>query len=116
MTAPVPLREETVHLWDGMVLAPVRALRWEEFALVQNREGGWVIAHVPSGAWFAGVFRTVNLAAAAAVDIRRLRNDWTDTSPEMMARLDAPVLEIIGRYGRRVSVPDDYTRDERWPT
>lgn len=65
----------------------------------------WAIVHLPSGLRAAKDFQSIELAAAAMVEIARLRNDWSCIEEDDAGReTAAKVREIIRRIDPRADV------------
>lgn len=96
-----------IKLWSGT--ETVHGHRYQEFAVHRLASEGmfdpWRISHLPSGHVAGKEFPTLEQAAAAMIEIAKLRNDWAVVQQDdLSARLRAQVIEVVERHGGFVPV------------
>lgn len=81
------------------------ALCYRDFG-VNNGRLGYRITHLPSGAAFPWYFKQEIAALHSAVEIDRLRNNWSHLEGEdVNEKLAQQINRIVGRYGGELKPP-----------
>lgn len=109
------LSQETVEIQRRKppLVRRVPAHRYGDFAVHRNEsmdlfKQDWAITHLPTGRLLADNFRTFERAAAAMIDVARIRNDWAIVGDEECTdELRDRCREIVGRYGGYVGHRQD---------
>lgn len=96
--------EETVEVRAPQGLVKVKGYRWQDFAVVVERQH-WLIAHLPSGLVVGAeekdtvwTFTSAESAAGAMIEISRLRNRWVEIPASEFDKTASQVDDICRRH------------------